>query len=181
MTTRAVKELADYLEPLTPMQRLYVKARLEGLSKSAAAAAAGANPKNTKQFDHSVAVQEALRKGMEAFSAEVLFSRKKAHEMLMEAHANAANTIEQVAAIKELVRLHGVAAPEVKELRHKHALEDGRPKEVRNLSDEDLLKLAQLPTEQLPHIIDGEYEEVDTDVRGRRGQEEAEAEEAHGS
>lgn len=156
------------------MQRLYVKARLEGLSKSAAAAAAGANPKNTKQFDESPAVQEALRKGMEAFSAEVMFSRRKAHDMLMEAHANAANTIEQVAAIKELIKLHGVAAPEVKELRHHHSLQGGGPREVRNLSDDELLQLAQLPTEQLPHIIDSEFEEVDTDVRRAREAEEAE-------
>src|SRR5690606_3836742 len=152
---------------------LYVKARLEGLSKSAAAAAAGANPKNSKQFEESAAVQEALRKGMEAFSAEVMFSRRKAHDMLMEAHANASNTIEQVAAIKELIKLHGVAAPEVKELRHHHSLEGGGPREVRNLSDDELLRLAQLPTEQLPHIIDGEFEEVDTGVRRAREAEEA--------
>jgi hypothetical protein len=103
---------------------------------------------------------EAMKAGIEALATEVMFTRKKAHDLLMDAHRNAANTTEQVMAIKEMIRLHGVAAPEVKEI-HTHGKVSIEHREVKELTDEQLLRLAQLPTAELPHIIDGEYEVVD--------------------
>jgi phage terminase small subunit len=172
MPNPASKELAAFLEPLTERQRIYVESRLRGLSKMASATAAGiSNPKhNAYQFEKRPAVREAIRAGMEALATEVMFTRKKAHDMLMDAHRNAASTTEQVFAIKELIKLHGVAAPEVKELRHQ-VTGSLKHEEVRQLSDTELLKLAQLPPSELPStVIEGEYESVERD--GRDAEEE---------
>jgi hypothetical protein len=78
----------------------------------------------------------------------------------MDAHRNSATATEQVFAIKELIRLHGVAAPEVKELRHQ-VTGSVKHEEVKRLSDTELLKLAQLPSAELPNVIEGEYDLVE--------------------
>jgi len=158
------KELAKYLEPLTRIQQLYVKARLEGMSKFAAATAAGiSNPRaNGGKIEKSAAVREALRVGRELLAAEVLFTRKQAHQMLMEAYANADTATEQVLAIREMIKLHGVAAPEVKELRHQ-VTGKVEHEEVKRLSDSDLLRLAQLPTERVPQVLEAEYDIIEDD------------------
>jgi hypothetical protein len=162
-------QLSPYLEPLTEMQRIFVTCKLKGMTDTAAGTAAGvANPtKNSSRMMKSAAVQEAIKAGVDIAAREIMFSRKEAHDMLMDAHRNAANTTEQVLAIREMIKLHGIAAPEVKQIEHKHA---GRIEHapVAELSDADLFKLAKLPTDQLPDIIDGEYElvEASTDSSG---------------
>lgn len=156
------KELAPYLEPLTEMQRLYVRARLQGLSKVASATAAGcANPGNNwNKFENSAAVKEAIRAGTEALARDIMFTRKKAHELLEEAHRNAATATEQILAIREMIKLHGVAAPEVKELRHQ-VTGKVEHEQVKSLSDADLLRLARLPDDKVPQVLEAEYEVVD--------------------
>jgi hypothetical protein len=162
MPSAAGKELAKYLEPLTHMQRLYVEARLKGLSKVAAATAAGmSQPRsNYYKFEESAAVKEALRIAREIGATEIMFTRKKAHEMLLEAHANAATATEQIFAIREMIKLHGVAAPEVKELRHQ-VTGKVEHEAVKRLSTEDLLRLAKLDDAQVPQVLEGEFEIVD--------------------
>lgn len=162
MATQSGKELAKYLEPLTQIQRIYTESRLKGMSKVASATAAGitAPHKNAGRIEESAAVKEALRVGRELLATEIMFTRKKAHELLMEAHANSATATEQIFAIREMIKLHGVAAPEVKELRHQVTgkLEH---EEVKRLSDSDLLRLARLPDNKIPQILEGEFSIVD--------------------
>ena len=163
------KELLPFVEPLTDVQRLFVLAKLEGMTDVAAATAAGiSNPKSRAyQIAKHPAVIEALKKGIEILATEVMFTRRHAHELLLDAHRNAANTTEQVMAIREMIKLHGVAAPEVKEL-HTTVKGEIEHREVRELTDEQLLQLAQLPTNRLPQIVDGEYEVLEDD-QGKDG------------
>lgn len=158
MTSQAGKQIADVLGKLTHMQRLYVKARSEGASKTAAATAAGmANPKhNANKFEESEAVRDALRAIAEITADAIAFSRKDAHEMYMQAYYSAATAAEMVMAINGIVKLHGLAAPEVKELRHKH---QGRIEhaQISNMPDSELAKLAQLKDSP---FIDAEFEVV---------------------
>ena len=150
------EQLAEVLEPLTHMQRLYVQARLDGKSKTASALAAGS--KNPQNFEDSDNVQNALRAARTIAADAVLFSRKEAHDMLLAAYHNAATAMEQVAAVKELVRMHGIAAPEVKELRHKHSgLIEHKHEAIEHMTDKELLELANL--DQAP-FIEAEYEVV---------------------
>lgn len=156
MTTQAGKQIADVLGKLTHMQRLYVKARSEGASKVAAATAAGmSNPSsNANKFEESEAVRDALRAINEITADAIAFSRKDAHEMYLQAYYTAATAAEMVMAINGIVKLHGLAAPEVKELRHKH---QGRIEhaQISNMSDGELAKIAQLKDSP---FIDAEFE-----------------------
>jgi hypothetical protein len=176
VATQSGKELAKYLEPLTQIQKIYVECRLKGMSKVASATAAGitAPHKNAGRIEESAAVKEALRVGRELLATEIMFTRKKAHEMLMEAHAHADTATEEILAIREMIKLHGVAAPEVKELRHQVTgkLEH---EAVKQLSDADLLRLARLDDDKVPHVLEAEYEIVDD---GRTESFDAPAEEA---
>lgn len=158
MTTQAGKQIADVLGKLTHMQRLYVKARSEGASKIAAATAAGqSNPRaNANKFEESEAVRDALRAINEITADSIAFNRKDAHNLYMQAYYAAATSAEMTMAVNGIVKLLGLAAPEVKELRHQHA---GRIEhaQISNMSDADLLRLAQLKDS---HIIDAEFEVV---------------------
>jgi nitrogen regulatory protein PII-like uncharacterized protein len=131
------------------------------MSKIASAAASGiTNPKNYQQFEKSPAVQEALSKLRELAANDIMFDRKEAHRLLMDAHANAATATEQVLAIREMIKLHGVAAPEVKEIRQ--SVEGKVTHEVvRDMSDDELMLLAKLDDEEVPQVLEGEYELVD--------------------
>ena len=156
MPDNPTKPLAAYIEPLTDQQRIYVTFRLKGMSRVASAAAAGGDGTNSVRYEKSHAVQEAIRAGREALAHEIMFDRRKAHEMLEDAHRNAANATEQILAIREMIKLHGVAAPEVKELRH--SVTGGDKQEVKRLSDADLFRMARLTDAELPRVLEGEFE-----------------------
>jgi phage terminase small subunit len=159
--SRTGKALVPFLEELTEKESLYVQAKLRGMTNVAACTAAGvANPAvNQSNYAKNPKIKAALRRGKELLASEVMFDRKKAHNLLMDAHANAATTTEQVLAVRELIKLHGVAAPEVKEI-HQKIEGTVEHKEVQALTDEQLLALARLPDDRLPSIVEGEYERI---------------------
>lgn len=159
MPSQTGKQIADVLESLTHMQRLYVKARLEGLTKVASATAAGqASPqKNSHKFEESQSVRDALRLCKQITADAVAFGRKEAHDMYTAAYHAAATSAEMTMAVNSLVKLHGLAAPEVKELRHKHSGSVDHQHQLEQLSDKDLAQLAKLEDEPW---LEGEFEEV---------------------
>lgn len=159
MVSRAGKQIADVLSALTHMQRLYVKARLEGMTKVASATAAGqASPqKNAHKIEESQAVRDALKVCMQITADDVAFTRKDAHDMYLQAYYAAATSMEMKAAVDGLVKLHGLAAPEVKELRHKHSGLLEHQHKLEALPDSELARLANL--EDTP-FIDAEFEEA---------------------
>lgn len=159
MTSQAGKRIADVLMELTPMQRAYVKARSEGMTKVAAATAAGqANPtKNAGKFEESDAVRNALRAIVEINADAIHFGRKDAHDMYMQAYYTAATAAEMVMAVNGIVKLWGLAAPEVKELRHKHQGVIDHKHKLENMPDAELAKMAQLKDSP---FLDAEYEDV---------------------
>lgn len=159
MTTATGAKIAEVLKDLTPMQRKYVEARMQGQSQIAAATAAGmAQPKsNANKLEASPSVQAALKAVREISADALAFGRKEAHDMYMQAYYAAATAMEMVAAVNALVKLHGLAAPEVKALQithqgvvdHKHHLE--------NMPDAELMKLARLKDSP---FIEAEFIEV---------------------
>ena len=146
------------LRDLSPKQRLFVTGMLKGMSQIAAATAAGYS--SPKQNAHKVANDEKVRKAMEAatkaMAEEVGFSRKEAHDMLMQAWQNTATAAEQVQVMRELVQLHGLRKPAAAQ-KVEHVHEVTHQHEVKMLTDEQLMKLAKLP-----HVID--LEESDYEV-----------------
>lgn len=141
-------------------QRIYVECRLKGMNPTAAATAAGyKNPNKQGHYVENLkAVKEALAAGRAILSDEVRFSRKEAHEMYMEAYRNSANAAEQIAAVNALVKLHDVAKPPT--VHHKH--EHRHSGELTLLSDDDLLRLADLSDDGL--VIEGDFAPVEHDV-----------------
>ncbi len=165
MPTKAIIAIADALEPLTHMQRVYVESRFKGMSKIAAATAAGcANPqKNAYKIEDSVSVKNAMAEIRAVGAAEVNFGVKEAYEMYMTSFHVAATSAEMTKAVDSMVKLLGIAKPEVKEIHTHHSGKVDHHKVV-DLSDEELLKLANLKPENDPFTIEGEaitVEEVD--------------------
>lgn len=136
------QDLASSLHKLNPKERIYVQNRLDGLTQKAAGAAAGLNGDLTK-FERKPHIVNAMMVASSQIAEEIGFSRKEAHEMLMSAYQNAATAAEQIQAVKEMINLHGIAAPKVVEHEHKHtgsvSLEQMETSELMKLADmEDL-------------------------------------------
>lgn len=149
------QSLASSLLKLTAKERIYVESRLSGLSKVASASAAGyASPKqHAYELEKKEHIQKALVSAMNDIAEEVGFTRKEAHDMLMSAYMNAATAGEQIAAVKEMVALHGIAAP--KQVEHKH--EHQGQVSLERMETAELMKLADM--EDL--VLEGEYEVID--------------------
>lgn len=154
-------DLDRLLEPLqTPQEKIYVHARLRGMSEKAAYLAAGGkgNP-NADTFQAKPHVLEVLRACMNVSAQETGMTRDKIKDMLLDAHANATTALEQVAAIRELAKLFGLYAPTTVKVDHKHshqhAIEDKRK------------RINELPMRELEDLlaIDGEFHEVVPQLR----------------
>jgi len=147
--------LASSLKSLTPKERIYVESRLAGLSKVASASAAGyaAPEKHGYELEKKEHIQKALLQAMEQIAEEIGFTRKEAHDMLMSAYMNAATAAEQIAAVKEMINLHGIAAP--KQVEHKH--EHTGQVSLERMDTKELLELADM--EDL--VLEGDFEVID--------------------
>ncbi len=146
--------LASCFREVSPKERIYCEGRLSGLSKVASAGAAGfANPKKMAyQIEKRPHVMEAIVAATQIYAEEVGFTRREAHDMLMVAFRNADTAMEQIAAVRELIKLHGVQAPVVIEVEHTHTHE----LQLENMPLKELMQLAG----QRGITLEGEYERV---------------------
>jgi len=149
--------LALSLAELTPRERIFVQSRLEGMTQIASAAAAGyptprVDGSRTEKKDK---VQAAIIAGMQETAEEVGFTRKDAHDMLYQAWQNAATAAEQIQAVKEMIALHGLAAPKQLEVAHKH--DHSGTVNLERLETAELMKIADMGQSL---TLDGECEEV---------------------
>lgn len=153
------QNLASSLVKLTPKERIYVESRLAGLTQVASAAAAGyAHPKTRgNELEKKENIRSALMQAMNDIAEEIGFTRKDAHDMLMSAYMNAATAAEQIAAVKEMIALHGIAVP--KQVEHKH--EHTGTVSLERMETHELMKLADM--EDL--VLEGEFEVVTDDKR----------------
>lgn len=151
------KALPKALSKLSPRLRVFVQGRLDGLSKTAAAAAAGSTDPTKTGYDWSQRedVKAALDAAVEDLADEVVFGRQEAHDMLMQAYYNAATASEQIQAVRELVNLHALAKPKVVEHKHEHTHQG----QLELMTDRELMKLAEMDD----LALEGEYEVVDAD------------------
>lgn len=153
------KSLASSLAKLTPKERIYVESRLAGLSQVASASAAGfAQPRvRGNEVEKRPHIQKALMEAMNDIAEEIGFTRKEAHDMLMNAYQNAATAAEQIAAVKEMIALHGLAKP--KQVEHKH--EHTGTVSLERMETAELMRLADM--EDL--VLEGEFEVLDDQER----------------
>lgn len=151
-------DLTPALAGLSDKKRLYVQARLTGMNTGAAARAAGMKvPENSwRMYEFATDVQLALQKGREISMQATGIDRKKVSDMLLAAYDAATNTVEMVAAARELGKLHGLY--EAQKLEVNHRLEQVKTeRELRTLSTADL---EQLVAKGPDDFLETEYVEV---------------------
>ena len=151
-------DLAPIVANLSEKQRLYVQARLTGMTPLIAARSVGARvPEKTwRLFEHAPAVREALEKGRALSAKEAGITRQQISDMLVEAYRSATTAGEMVMAARELGKLHGLYEAQKLEVNHK--LERVKTEhELRTLTVEEL---EQLVSKAPDDFIDAEYAEV---------------------
>lgn len=153
------QNLASSLVKLSAKERIYVENRLAGLSKIAAATAAGfASPQaHAYELEKRENVQHAMLTAMNTLAEDIGFTRKEAHEMLMSAYMNAATAAEQIQAVKEMIALHGIAVPKTLKVEHEHK----GTVSLERMETHELMKLADM--EDL--VLEGEFDVIDDRAR----------------
>lgn len=149
------KSLKSSFRDLNPKERVYVQCRLDGMTQIASAQAAGWP--NAKKMAYEVEkrphVQTAIMAVADEIAEEVGFDRKEAHDLLMQAYLNADTAGEQVAAVRAMIDLHGIAKPKVVEHKHDHK----HSGQIEYMPTKELMKLAEM--EDL--ALEGEYEVIE--------------------
>lgn len=151
------------LPRITSQQRVYIAARVSGLSVRAASKEAGCAQETGRKWEADE-VMLAYRDHYEAeMSSKALpmvqFGTEDAHAMYMKAYHVSATAAEMVKATDSLVKLHRLNEAPKAEV----------PKTVtaRQLADlpvAELIRLAALNVDSLsPGDIEGEYEEIDNE------------------
>lgn len=130
------------------------------MSQIASASAAGYN--NARHDADRIAakphIAAAVAKGRALSILATGMTREKLTEMLMDAYRNASTAMEQIAAAKELGKLHGLYAAQKVEIGHTHKLEAAKSeREIKALTSEELLQLAHLRPDS---VIEGHFEEI---------------------
>jgi hypothetical protein len=123
---------------LTEQETQALRYLANGFSKAAAAKAAGF--KSPSVFDRQH-VQEAMKEINDSSLMTVKVTRDHLTQMLFEAHRKSATATEEIAAIRELGKLHGLYEPE--KVNHRvtnvHVIE-----EIEGMSTAELLELADM-------------------------------------
>lgn len=150
------------VERLTSQEEVYVQRRAQGVNPSAAARMAGFNVTKTLIRDLTInpTINEAiayLREAQRQVSLSegaIEFTKNDATTLYLAAHAKAESAAEEIRAVDSLVKLHGLAEPEKREIK---ITSRG---DMESMSDEDLLAMAgselRLSPDQYKVIDDGE-------------------------
>lgn len=127
----------------TKKQRAYAEARGRGLSRDQSAIMAGYHPEDVTNVERSDGVQQELAKIRAETAANTGITKEQVVELLIEA-ARMAQTMEDptglVAAARELGKMLGYYAPEVKKTLH-GLDKEGIKKVLDEMSDEELIRL----------------------------------------
>jgi hypothetical protein len=130
---------------------------MQGLTQAAAKRAAGVTSKYGNQYEKNPKVREAIRYLVRESVANVEeLTKSDVLTGMMDAVAAAATAGELVMAWREIGKLLGVYEPERKVLEVHEYSKD----ELKELSDEDLLRLAG---GKMADVVEGEYRELSTE------------------
>ncbi|MGR5253653.1 hypothetical protein ACPV5S_15755 [Vibrio astriarenae] len=127
---------------MSSQEQSYVMYRVRGLNPSAAARSAGYPQPQKSGFaletrdDVLRAISHFLELARQETTVNAKFTKDDATALYLEAHAKAANATEEIKAVDSLVKLHGLAEPEKRqvEITHRDQLD--------TLDDDELMKLA---------------------------------------
>lgn len=151
-------DLSPALENLNDRERVVVEGRLRGMSQAAIAQMAGTTLDVVRAMlglDH---IRIALQHGRQISADFTAITREKLTAMLMEAYQASATATEQILAVRELAKLHGLNAPTQVSIDHTHRLTNVKTeRDLKQLTVAELERLALMH----PHeIIEGEFTPV---------------------
>ena len=133
---------------ITAQEERYLQMRLRGLLPSAAARSAGlpctpadirAMHENNPHLDEVlISYRESIREQSIHAGVQIEFTRNDATLLYLQAHAKSETAMEEIRAVDSLVKLHGLAAPEKKEV----VTSVTNITQIQQLSDEQLAAIA---------------------------------------
>ena len=157
----AVDIAAKALDGLTQKQKRYVEGRLSGMTKLAAARAAGyETPEvNAYRLDQNPRIRAALESITREATRNLALSRESVLEGLLDAVHTAATSAELTAAWREIGRVIGAYEPEKREININY--KDLSPDKLARMSDKELMELGvkfEGQYDSPDDAIDAEYE-----------------------
>ena len=139
--------VANLVHPnLNHQQKAFVFHFVQSRSLPAAAVAAGVHPLLGKEWLEDPKITEAIDFYDDATAYEIKVDRNKLTHMLFESHRKAATSTEEIAAIRELGKMHGCYEPDKIQTQNVHY---HRVEQLEQLSDEELLSISGSPTTSL--------------------------------
>lgn len=165
MSSHAAKKVHDTIEEnfndLTPKQHLYLENRIGGMSVKAAAAAAGYSANSSRVYrdlENHPRLKYLLQDMTQKALARVQITRDDVIQGFVDSLASAQSSTEMIMAWREIGKIVGAYAPEVKVVAHV----DITAEKLRSMDDQQLLELADQEDFNLP-IIEGECEVLSTE------------------
>lgn len=134
---------------LTPQEERFVTLRCHGFGLLTAARHAGMTPDHARRLQHSSKVQCLMEQMQELYDEAVKVTRETVTVLLFEAHRKAASATEEIAAARELGKLHGLYKSDSQKgtnVTHNTQVNgdvvvNGQQR-IQRMSTEDLLRLA---------------------------------------
>ena len=127
---------------ITAQQELILAYMLGGLAMGHAITAAGVKGTTVQKLLENENFMAYVNYFGEQKIHEIQFGVDDAHRMLLEAHRKAISSTEEVVAIKEMIALHGLAAPkrQINQNYTEHVIREG---DYKVIPEEKLMQLAQ--------------------------------------
>jgi len=135
----AVPFVAMVLSPQHEQVLAYV---LGGISLPAAMKAAGLTKDTVKDLLENENFAAYLDYFSERHVEEINFTRQDAHAMLLETHRKSISSTEELMVLKEIIALHGIAAPKVQVNKNHNVNENIQRSDFSQISDADLMNMS---------------------------------------
>jgi hypothetical protein len=154
MRPMAEKPQSEILDELTPKQRAYVEARLNGMSPPDAATAAdiAGGYRNAWNYENHPKVKPIIQAANQYAVDRYNVTRDDVVSGLMDAVTAAGSSTELTQAWREIGKLLGHYESEKIEIHH--SVENMTLNKLETLSEKELLQLAEMPEFQLEHDHD---------------------------
>lgn len=108
--------------------------------------------------DRLQSMREMFDPRLYAAPENIKFTKDQATMLLLESHRKSKDSTEEIKAVQELIKLHGLAAPEKREI------EITRHDQLRELDDRELQQMAGMDIDLDPSSYAISYEDNDEDV-----------------
>jgi len=163
----AFEEGHKVLPKLTKQQEQFVRFYLLGYSTTEAGKQAGYSQANSSKLVNNAVIQRTLTYFREKEFDRIAVTRESITKLFFEAHRKSGSSTEEVAALREIAKMHGLYEPQKIQT---ISVNINSERHIEAATDADLLKLAGLGDTHFnpDSTIDGVFEEVEAS-NGKEG------------